>query len=67
MTDKEKMIELCKKLGLSEVNQEIDLGRQQYFVSEQKVLLGSGGGYSGFIAEFTFNQDGSIYSHSVWE
>lgn len=34
---------------------------------ETVVCVGSGEGYTGFVAEFIFGPDGTLFRHGVWE
>jgi hypothetical protein len=66
-TDRERLIEICEKLRLKEAKSEAELDRNSYYVNDQKVVLGSGNGYRGFAVDFTFDTNGKIYSHAIFE
>ncbi len=68
MTDKEQVINICKKLNL-EHQQEIveSVHFDEYHVSDRNVFIGSGLGYAGFWVNFIFDGDGNLIDHGIWE
>ena len=68
MTDKEKLIELFKKMDLEEktVNHPGNL-LNDYQILDNVIYLGGGFGYCGGYVRFDFDENENIISHSVWE
>jgi hypothetical protein len=71
MSDKEKLIELCVSLGLSEsiINPaRYDLIEDNCFaIDGNHIVVGSGSGYTGFYAIFSFDDNDKIIEHALME
>ncbi len=68
MTDKEQLINMFEKSGLARQQKIVEsVWYDKYFVSERRVLLGSGGGHAGMWVEFNFDAQGNLTRHSVTE
>lgn len=69
MDDKQKLIELCEKLGLTRIDSSDENklpSQEEYVVLDNKIVIGWGEGYTEFFVEFKFEK-GNIVSHGVWE
>jgi hypothetical protein len=73
MTDKELVLELCKRLGLEQNDDPgsdryiIDSpGPNRYIVDSNKITIGEGIGYNDFCVNFNFDGD-KLINHGVWE
>ena len=69
MTDKEQLIGLFEKSGVKRQHEEIgeSVHDNKYFVNDQVVLLGSGGGWAGFWVRFDFDKHDNLVGHAVLE
>ena len=68
MTDREMVMHLCERLGLVETSFNlIGCHSNGYCMDDKTIVLGSGNGYSGFVASFVFDSTGTIISHSIEE
>jgi hypothetical protein len=65
MTHKANLVELCKALGLKEVNN-LPM-RKEYWVQDGSVTLGAGrNGHDGGFVKFHFDMNGEVMSHNMW-
>lgn len=70
LTDRELVLELCRRIGLSEVaaSDVLPPSDKEYAVSQDGFIhLGAGAGYNGFFVGFKFGPDGKIIEYGVWE
>jgi hypothetical protein len=67
MTDREMLLTLCEHLGLSVADDRQSLSSNTYVIEGDSILIGEGEGYGGFFVSFTFDAQGNIDSHGVWE
>jgi hypothetical protein len=70
MTQKDQLIALFLSFGLTQGTNAFDKDFDIFENTREStttVRLHEGKGYSGFIAEFTFDPDGKFVSHGVWE
>ncbi len=67
MTDRELVLELCKRLKLTEGPVVQRWPRSDaYYNTEDRIVIGTGVGYGEFYAQFNFDGD-KLVSHGVWE
>lgn len=75
MSDLEKLIELMKSFGCTEISNDrypscLDL--REYFIDSivdecTQVTIGTGKGYSGFYGIFTFDKEGKAETYGIWK
>jgi len=67
MTDKECLIQIINNLNLKIKNNSENINCDDYAIEDNKITIGSGGGYGGFIACFQFDENDKCISHELWE
>jgi len=68
MTDKELVLELCKRLNLKETttSKRGIPGHKEYCQEPKSIVLGAGEGHMFFFTCFDFDGD-KLVGHGVWE
>lgn len=72
MTDREKLISICESLGLKRIEnpgpgKALCLGHKEFTETPEAIVIGEGSGYSGFFAEFEFDEHGKATLHGFFE
>ncbi len=72
LTDKQALIQLAERMKLVRTDK-IDtsgydnVSSNEFTVGDRRVVIGSGDGYSGFYAVFSFDEQENIVDHAIWE
>lgn len=73
MKDRELVLELCSRLGLVKYKEDIEhirynlLHQNEFIIRSNEIIIGEGDGYGGFMVKFTFDDNGKLVKHGVWE
>jgi len=65
MTDRELVLELCKRLGLTETKSDAWVGDHQYIDRGDSIFVGSGESCAAEYIAFDFDEDGKLTGHEI--